>query len=51
MRPAVIGVAGGTGSDKTTVATKITESLGDDAVSFIQHDVHYKDHLELTFEK
>ena len=50
MRPVVIGVAGGTGSGKTTVVTKIMDSLGDDAVSFIQHDFYYKDHPELTLE-
>ncbi len=50
MRPVVIGVAGGTGSGKTTVVTKIIDSLGDDAVSFIQHDFYYKDHPELTLE-
>ncbi len=50
MRPVVIGVAGGTGSGKTTVVTKIMDSLGDDAVSFIQHDFYYKHHPELTLE-
>ncbi len=50
MRPVVIGVAGGTGSGKTTLVTKIIDSLGDDAVSFIQHDFYYKDHPELTLE-
>jgi len=50
MQPVVIGVAGGTGSGKTTVVTKIIDSLGDDAVSFIQHDFYYKDHPELTLE-
>jgi uridine kinase len=48
MRPIVIGVAGGTGSGKTTVVRKIIDSLGDDAVSFIQHDSYYKDHPQLS---
>ncbi len=50
MRPVVIGVAGGTGSGKTTVLTKIMDSLGDNAISFIQHGFCYKDHPELTLE-
>ncbi len=50
MRPFVIGVAGGTGAGKTTVVTKIVDSLGDDAVSFIEHDFYYKDHPELSLE-
>jgi len=50
MRPIVIGVAGGTGSGKTTVVRKIVDSLGDDAVSFIQHDFYYKDHPQLSLE-
>ncbi len=50
MRPLVIGVAGGTGSGKTTVVTKIVDSLGDNAVSFIEHDFYYKDHPELSLE-
>ena len=50
MRPLVIGVAGGTGSGKTTVVCKIIDSLGDDAVSFIEHDYYYKDHPELSLE-
>lgn len=50
MQPIVIGVAGGTGSGKTTVVCKIVDSLGDDAVSFIQHDFYYKDHPEPSLE-
>jgi len=50
MQPLVIGVAGGTGSGKTTVVTKIVDSLGDDAASFIEHDFYYKDHPELSLE-
>jgi len=50
MRPIVIGVAGGTGSGKTTVVNKIVDNLGDNAVSFIQHDFYYKDHPELSLE-
>ena len=50
MRPVIIGVAGGTGSGKTTVVNKIVDSLGDGAVSVIEHDFYYKDHPELSLE-
>ena len=50
MPPLVIGVAGGTGSGKTTVVSKIVDSLGDNAVTFIEHDFYYKDHPELSLE-
>jgi len=50
MRPVIIGVAGGTGSGKTTVVNKIVDSLGDGTVSVIEHDFYYKDHPELSLE-
>ncbi len=50
MRPIVIGVAGGTGSGKSTVVSKIVDSIGDGAVSCIEHDFYYKDHPELSLE-
>ena len=50
MRPIVIGVAGGTGSGKTTVVSKIVDSIGDGAVSRVEHDFYYKDHPELSLE-
>ena len=46
MRPIVIGVAGGTGSGKSTVVSKIVDSIGDGAVSYIEHDFYYRDHPE-----
>jgi uridine kinase len=50
MRPIVIGVAGGTGSGKTTVVNRIVASIGDGTVSCIQHDLYYKDHPDLSLE-
>jgi len=50
MRPVIIGVAGGTGSGKTTVVNKIVDNLGYGAVSVIEHDFYYKDHPELSLE-
>ena len=43
MEPVVIGVAGGTGSGKTTVASEILKRAGTRQISFIQHDAYYKD--------
>lgn len=50
MRPLVIGIAGGTGSGKTTVAEKIAESLPPDRAVVIQHDWYYLDRSHLTAE-
>jgi uridine kinase len=49
--PIVIGVAGGSGSGKTTVVRKIVEALGDDHVSVLEHDRYYRDHPELRLEE
>lgn len=43
MRPVVVGVAGGTGSGKTTVARAILEQAGTGQISLIQHDAYYRD--------
>lgn len=50
MRPLVIGIAGGTGSGKTTVAVKIAESLPPDRAVIIQHDWYYLDRSQLAAE-
>ncbi len=47
MRPITIGVAGGTGSGKTTVALKILERVGFDHVAYIPHDAYYRDARDL----
>jgi uridine kinase len=41
--PLIIGIAGGTGSGKTTVTTKILERLDVGRVVVLQHDSYYKD--------
>ena len=41
--PLVIGIAGGSGSGKTTVAQVILQRVGPDRIAFIQHDAYYKD--------
>jgi len=47
----VIGVAGGSGSGKTTVVRRIIESLGDDQVTLLEHDRYYRDRSELRLEE
>ncbi len=49
--PVVIGVAGGSGSGKTTVVRRIVESLGDEAVNVLDHDRYYRDRSELRLEE
>ena len=46
----VIGVAGGSGSGKTTVVRRIVETLGLDCVSTLDHDRYYRDRLDLRLE-
>jgi len=43
VKPVVIGVAGGTGSGKTTVVSEIVSHLGPDRVAVVQHDSYYRD--------
>ena len=49
--PLVIGVAGGSGSGKTTVIRKIVDSLGDTQVTVLEHDRYYRDRNDLRFEE
>lgn len=46
----VIGIAGGTGSGKTTLTDRIVEQFPE-AVTVIKHDNYYKAHDELTYEE
>lgn len=41
--PLVIGIAGGSGSGKTTVAQAILHRVGANRIAFLQHDSYYKD--------
>jgi len=47
LPPVVIGIAGGTGSGKTTVADVILGRVGADKLVFIPHDAYYKDLADL----
>ena len=51
MKPLIIGIAGGTGSGKTTVARKIYENLNGINVVIIQQDAYYIDLSHLTIEE
>jgi len=41
--PLVIGIAGGSGSGKTTVANVILERVGADRIAYLPHDAYYRD--------
>jgi uridine kinase len=45
--PLVIGVAGGTGSGKTTVARAILERVGAEHIAYVPHDAYYHDEAAL----
>jgi uridine kinase len=46
----IIGISGGTGSGKTTVAQKIINSVGNDNVVFLQHDAYYRNLGDMPME-
>ena len=50
-RSIVIGVAGGSGSGKTTVVSRIVESLGSGQVTVLEHDRYYRDRSDLRLEE
>lgn len=47
----VIGIAGGTGSGKTTIADYILETVGPEKIAFLPHDAYYRDQTNLTYEE
>ncbi|HET7694859.1 MAG TPA: uridine kinase [Vicinamibacterales bacterium] len=51
MAPLIIGVAGGSGSGKTTVVRRILEALGDSRVPVLEHDRYYRDRNDLRLEE
>lgn len=50
-RPLVIGVAGGSGSGKTTVSNAILEQVGHNRIAFLPHDSYYHDLSHLPIEQ
>lgn len=51
VNPLVIGIAGGSGSGKSTVARKVAESLGTASVAFIDMDAYYRNYSHLPLEE
>ena len=49
--PIVIGIAGGSGSGKTTVAQEILARVGAEHIAFLPHDAYYKDFGNLSFSQ
>lgn len=47
----LIGVAGGSGSGKTTVSQAILERVGSDRIAYVQHDAYYRDRSHLPFSE
>lgn len=47
----IIGIAGGTGSGKTTVVRKILEQLPESEVSILPQDSYYRDSSHLPLEE
>lgn len=50
-RPTVIGIAGGSGSGKTTVQKRIIDAFGEECIALLQHDAYYRDLSHLPFEE
>lgn len=51
MNPLIIGIAGGTGSGKTTLAINLAERFGKSEVCLVSHDNYYKRHDEMPYEE
>lgn len=51
QKPIVIGVAGGSGSGKTSVTRAIVESFAGHSILMIEQDYYYKDQSHLEFEQ
>lgn len=51
MKPLIIGIAGASGSGKSTVARKIAEALTPASVAFIDMDAYYRNHTGLTLDE
>lgn len=51
MEPLIIGVAGGSGSGKTTVVRHIINTIGEEDILLLQHDSYYRDLKHLPFEE
>jgi uridine kinase len=51
VKPLVVGIAGGSGSGKSTVARRLTEALQGASVAFIDMDAYYRNFAHLAMEE
>src|SRR5262245_26319961 len=51
MKPLIIGVAGGSGSGKSTVARNVAQALKAESVAFIDMDAYYRNHAHLPLDE
>lgn len=47
----IIGIAGETGSGKTTISEAIIDAIGKEQVAYIQHDSYYKDRSNISLKE
>lgn len=50
-RPVLIGITGGTGSGKSTIAKAIYSKFNEDCIAMIEHDSYYKNQSGISFEE
>lgn len=50
-KPILIGITGGTGSGKSTIADALYSYFSKDCIAMIQQDMYYKDQSQLSFEE
>ena len=50
-RPILIGITGGTGSGKSTIAREIYKKFGEQCIAMIEQDSYYKDQSHLSFDE
>src|ERR1700694_3298096 len=51
LKPLIIGIAGGSGSGKSTVARNVADHLTTSSVAFIDMDAYYKNFASLTLDE
>ncbi|MBT3181437.1 MAG: uridine kinase [Deltaproteobacteria bacterium] len=51
MQIVTIGIAGGSGSGKTTIAQKIIKQVGAERISYLEMDLYYRDLAHLPFDE
>jgi uridine kinase len=49
--PIIIGIAGGSGSGKTTVASVILQNVGANRIAYLPHDAYYRDQVGLPLSE